>query len=137
MKKTRIRYSNNRERKNIFKHTVLLVLTFFLFFAMSSVNAQTDAQTDTQTDAHEFSYAKIEVNGLACPFCAYGLEKKLKEIDGVESVEIDVEEGLAFLSMNSNQKVTREDLEKIVTNAGFTPGAIDFSDKTFNPKDDR
>lgn len=133
MKKTRIRYSNNREMKNIFKHTVRLVLTFLLFFAMSSVNAQ----TDTQTDAHEFSYVKIEVNGLACPFCAYGLEKKLKEIDGVESVEIDVEEGLAFLSMNSNQKATKEDLEKIVTNAGFTPGAIDFSDKTFNPKDDR
>jgi copper chaperone CopZ len=128
MKKTQITYCN-REIKNLFKHTGLLVLTFFLFFAMSSVNAQTDAQ--------EFSYVKIEVNGLACPFCAYGLEKKLKQIDGVETVEIDVEEGLAFLSMNSDQKATKEDLERIVTNAGFTAGTIDFSDKTFSLKDDR
>lgn len=129
MKKTQITYSNNNKMNTIFKHAGLLVLMFFLFFALTPGNAQTDAQ--------EFSYVKIEINGLACPFCAYGLEKKLKEIDGVESVEIDVEEGLAFLSMNSNQKATKEDLEKIVTNAGFTPGAIDFSDKTFNPKDDR
>jgi copper chaperone CopZ len=128
MKKTRNTY-NNKVMKKPFKPVGLLVLTFFLFFALTPANAQTDAQ--------ELSYVKIEVNGLACPFCAYGLEKKLKEIDGVETVEIDVEEGMAFISMNSDQKASKEDLEKIVTDAGFTPGAIDFSDKTYNPKDDR
>lgn len=26
---------------------------------------------------------QIEVAGLACPFCAYGIEKKLRAIEGV------------------------------------------------------
>lgn len=32
----------------------------------------------------------LEVKGLACPFCAYGIEKRLNKMEGVEEVEIDV-----------------------------------------------
>ena len=28
----------------------------------------------------------LQVNGLACPFCAYGVEKKLSSIEGVEDI---------------------------------------------------
>jgi len=34
---------------------------------------------------------KIRVDGPACPFCAYGLEKKLKRVEGVKDLEIDLE----------------------------------------------
>lgn len=34
---------------------------------------------------------RVGVNGLACPFCAYGIEKRLNTIDGVKkSVSISM-----------------------------------------------
>jgi copper chaperone CopZ len=115
--------------KNIFKQTGVLVL--ILLFSMASsttVNAQTNDQ--------ELTYVKVEVKGLACPFCAYGLEKKLKEVDGVKTIKIDVEEGLAYLTVLKSKKPLKEMLEKIVTDAGFTPSSIVFSEKPFTLKDE-
>lgn len=115
--------------KNIFKQTGLLVL--ILTFSMASSTA-----VNAQTNDQELTYVKVEVKGLACPFCAYGLEKKLKEEDGVKSIKIDVEEGLAYLTVIKSQKPTKETLEKIVTDAGFTPSSIVFSEKPFTMKDE-
>ena len=35
----------------------------------------------------------VQVDGLGCPFCAYGLEKKFKEFKGIKNVKIDIETG--------------------------------------------
>jgi len=114
------------------KNTVrqLGLLTFLLLFSIGHstlLNAQTDDQ--------EVSYVKVEVKGLACPFCAFGLEKKLKETEGVETINIDVEEGLTYLSVLNSKKPTKETLEKIVIDAGFTVSSIVFSEKPFTLKD--
>jgi copper chaperone CopZ len=115
--------------KNIFKQIELVALVLLFSIVISpTVNAQTNDQ--------ELTYVKVEVKGLACPFCAYGLEKKLKETDGVKTIKIDVEEGLAYLSVLKSQKPTKETLEKIVTDAGFTPSSIIFSEKPFTIKDE-
>ena len=39
----------------------------------------------TQATAAELVTIKVE--GLACPFCAYGIEKHLKKLDAVASVD--------------------------------------------------
>jgi len=114
---------------NKFKKKGLLVLLLMLSIAVSTtVNAQTNAQ--------ELAYAKVEVKGLACPFCAYGLEKKLTEEHGIVSIKIDVEEGLAYLSVLKSQQPTKEVIEQIVIDAGFTPGSIIFSEIPFTSKDE-
>ena len=38
---------------------------------------------------------RVQVDGLSCPFCAYGLEKKLRRVDNVAELEIQVGEGRA------------------------------------------
>ncbi len=83
-------------------------------------------------------YIKVEVKGLSCPFCAYGLEKKLKKIDGVEDVHIDVTEGETTMRVSKEEKPSEEKLKKTVKNAGFTPGKITFSKTPFKKpgKDD-
>jgi len=110
--------------KNILKQTGLAIIVLLFSVASSTtVNAQTNDQ--------ELTYVKVEVKGLACPFCAYGLEKKLKDLDGVETIKIDVKEGFAYLTVLKSKKPTKETLEKIVTDAGFTPSSIVFSEKSF------
>lgn len=40
------------------------------------------------------THYEMRVDGLACPFCAYGIEKKLKAIDGVSDIKVDLDKGL-------------------------------------------
>ncbi|MDQ6957463.1 MAG: heavy metal-associated domain-containing protein [Mariprofundaceae bacterium] len=64
--------------------------------------------------------ASIQVDGLSCPFCAYGLEKNLKKVNGIESVKIDMKTGKATVTMQANTEVTDKSLRQAVKKAGFT-----------------
>jgi len=67
---------------------------------------------------------EMRVAGLACPFCAYGLEKKLKEVRGVSKVEIRVDEGLVILEGKKGESIDVDRLKPAVKDAGFTAGEI-------------
>lgn len=116
--------------KTLLKTGVIALLTFATFL-ISTTNANAQSKNEAKK-----TYIKIGVDGLSCPFCAYGLEKKLKKIKTVNNVEIYLEEGIAVFSVSNDQKPTKETLEKIVTDAGFTPNGIVFSEKAFKLKDD-
>ncbi len=64
--------------------------------------------------------ATIVVNGLSCPFCAYGLEKHLKKVNGVEDVNIDMKHGKATVSLKPGTQVDDAMLREAVKKAGFT-----------------
>jgi len=57
-------------------------------------------------------YIKIEIKGMACLYCAFGMEKELKKVAGVYSVDIELKEGLAYISTPIHQKPTKENLKK-------------------------
>ncbi len=71
---------------------------------------------------------QIHVDGLACPFCAYGLEKRLKKVDGVQEVEADIGTGTVTVTMAEGKALGQEDARKAVKKAGFTMG--DFKELT-------
>ena len=115
--------------KIITRYIILLICSFFSL----SLSAQSDQTTD-QTEISPSSdriYIRIEIKGLACPYCAYGMEKELKEISGVEKVDIELKTGLAYISTPTEMKPSAEDLEKIIVNAGFSVGKIDYQDIPF------
>ena len=66
----------------------------------------------------------VRVDGLSCPFCAYSLEKKLKEVDGVENLVIHVDEGVAIFEPAEGQGADFDVLSEVVKKAGFTPRGI-------------
>lgn len=66
-----------------------------------------------------FLSAELRVNGLTCPFCAFGIEKKLLDVDGVRDVEVFLDEGRITLSFRTDSEATVDDLEKAVRKAGF------------------
>jgi copper chaperone CopZ len=107
------------------KIATISILVFFLCFLFSS---PVTAQTNT---VQEKVYIKIEIKGMACPYCAFGMEKKLKEVSGVDNVEIELKEGLAYISTPIDQKPLETLLKHIITDAGFTVGVIEYSNKPF------
>lgn len=67
----------------------------------------------------------LGVKGLACPFCAYGIEKQLNQIDGVDAVEVDVETGRVLVTMEEGASLSRERAGQAVNDAGFTLGSFE------------
>lgn len=62
----------------------------------------------------------MRVDGLACPYCAYGIEKKLKQIDGVGHVDVDLTKGLVTVDVANGVELTDAQMRQLFTDAGFT-----------------
>jgi mercuric ion binding protein len=64
----------------------------------------------------------LRVDGLACPYCAYGIEKKIKALDGVDktSVEIMLNDGLVIFQADTPEPMTEASLKTLINDAGFT-----------------
>ena len=66
------------------------------------------------------THYQIRVDGLACPYCAYGIEKKLKQIDGVEKIDVDLDKGLVTVDVAEGTTLTEPQMKKLFKDAGFT-----------------
>ncbi len=87
-----------------------LLFTFFLSFAfLPSLFSE---------EVYQIKKYELEVDGLSCSFCAYGLERKLKKIDGVKNLEIIINEGKVILT--SDREIPLDVIRKAVEDAGFT-----------------
>ncbi len=62
----------------------------------------------------------LRVDGMSCPFCAYGLEKRLREIPAVDTLVIRVSDGLVQIRVKEGQELDDAALENAVKRAGFT-----------------
>lgn len=82
-----------------------------ILFASWSANAQTDAFT-------------LRVEGLGCPFCAYGLEKKFRDVEGIKALNIDIQTGKMLFNVPAANKMTLADADARVTRAGYTAKGI-------------
>ncbi len=78
--------------------------------------------------ANENNY-QLQVNGLACPFCEYNIQKKLSKIEGVSDVTVNLKKGLVNVKMLEGQKLPKTLLKKEITDAGFTLKSIKSIDK--------
>ncbi len=63
---------------------------------------------------------KLYVDGLACPFCAYGVEKKVTGLKGVEKINIDIDGGLVSVTMAGGATLDEAIAREAVDQAGFS-----------------
>ena len=63
---------------------------------------------------------QMRVDGLACPYCAYGIEKKLNAIEGVDKIDIDLENGLVIVNVTDGVKLSDEQMTQLFNDSGFT-----------------
>ncbi len=97
-----------------------------VIFSMMVISNVASAQETTTK-----SYVKIQVDGLSCPFCAYGLEKNLKKVKGAKDVFISIEHAYATFNVPKDNQPTEDELEKIVKDAGFSVKEIEYSNEKF------
>lgn len=88
-----------------------IIVFFVLFFMAFTVQAQTDQFT-------------LRVEGLGCPFCAYGLEKKFKDVKGIKNVKIDIQTGKMTFNVPAANNLKLTEADARVSKAGYTAKGI-------------
>lgn len=78
----------------------------------------------------------LSVKGLACPFCAFGIEKRLNKVEGVSEVRVDVADSVVRVVMREGETLTEEKARQAVSEAGFTLGAFSRSEDQIGGQDD-
>lgn len=61
-----------------------------------------------------------EVYGMDCAPCAYGLERGLKKMDGLEKVQVSLNHGKAFLELTANNSLSLRQIQEEVKRNGFS-----------------
>jgi len=62
---------------------------------------------------------KQTVFGMDCAPCAYGLEKRINQIDGVQSASVSLNDGLLTTNLKKENKLTLQRIRKAVEESGF------------------
>lgn len=68
--------------------------------------------------------AEVHIQGMACPFCVFNVEKKLREVPGVRSVVTDLESGVSRVEFQGEEAVAPEALWRKAEKSGFTPRKV-------------
>ena len=98
----------------------LIIMGFLPLAAGLPVLAQ---ETNSPDSAQQII---VRVDGASCPFCAFGLEKRLGHLEGVAQVRMEMKEGKAIVILKKGAKVSEQALRQAVDEAGFTPREIIF-----------
>ncbi len=64
---------------------------------------------------------EIDVTGMTYAFCAYGIEKNIGKLAGVDRVEVSLELKKARVVMKARETPDETRIREIIRDAGFTP----------------
>ena len=95
------------------------------------------SQPATQSNAEQTvpnNVAEVFIEGMACPFCTYNVEKKIREIADVRTVSTDLNTGVARVVFREGTRPDVKALWAKVTRSGFTPKKIMTAEGTYRGK---
>lgn len=73
-------------------------------------------------------HVEFRMNGLACPFCLYGIKKRLNALKGVAELEASFEKATATLWIRPGSSTTLWDVSDAVRRAGFSTDTFRITD---------
>lgn len=73
------------------------------------------------------THYEMRVDGLACPYCAYGIEKKLTAIDGVQGFDVDLDAGIVRVDVIGGVELKEAAMKQLFNDAGFTYRSMTIS----------
>lgn len=107
--------------------TIATVLTLFLVLPATLWGAE------AQPKAAEQQVLEVEVKGMTCPFCAYGIEKNLSKLPGVEKAQVSLESKKARVVMQSGHAPDEARVRQVIVDSGFTPGEASVHAQAASP----
>ena len=99
--------------------------TFLLAFALGAAAPALSAQEESTVPEDSTRQIEVTILGMSCPFCAYGVEQKLKRLDGVEELDVVLETGIATLTLRDGADASNEAIIDAVEDAGFEVAKIE------------
>jgi len=107
-------------------------LAVFAFGCAATGGRHADQQTSGGAPAAaQGADASIHINGLACPYCVYNVERSVKQVAGVKRVAIDLNTGVASIWFESDQHPEPKALWAAVKDSGFTPAEMHIGEQTY------
>jgi copper chaperone CopZ len=91
--------------------TLILILSI-LFTSFSSLSAE------------EHYDITINVKGLVCDFCARSIEKTFNKTKAVESIYVDLDNGLIQLQLKEGKTLSDEKIKKLIKDNGYALESI-------------
>ena len=95
-----------------------MVILAALMISPSFLAAQTAGKNELQPKV------TVRVDGLTCPFCAYGLEKRVQKIPTVQESIISLEDGIVELIPRAGRHIDIDEVKAAVIAGGFTPRGV-------------
>lgn len=62
---------------------------------------------------------RLKVDGMVCSLCAYGAERRLRRVENVERVRVDLDSGLVVVLLRPGTAVSDSTLADQIRRAGF------------------
>jgi mercuric ion binding protein len=82
---------------------------------------------------------EINVNGIVCEFCAFGVAKKLRKLDFIDpsqfedGVKVDIENQRVYISFQEGQAVNQETIFEAIKSGGYDPIKMTPMDEVVSP----
>lgn len=77
-------------------------------------------------NAEEGTWLKQTIYGMDCTPCAHAMETNLGRLNGVNAVEVSLNDGLATLTLGPDAEPDVGEIRAIVERGGFTPQATEL-----------
>ena len=100
--------------------TIITLMLAGLIGATGLQMAVAESAVGTAAEDVGMLEVSVQVDGLSCPFCAYGLEKRLRKVENVAKLEIQVNEGRAVVKPEPGTSVDLAELEQAVRDLSLT-----------------
>jgi len=107
-------------KKQLLFSAVILLLAAFVFTTTSK------AQTQDTT----IKEVKI-LTSAVCDMCKGKIEKKVNKLDGIESLELDLETKILTITYH-NEKTTVNDIKTAITKAGYSADELPADKEAFD-----
>ena len=70
------------------------------------------------------NYILAEIYGLVCDFCARSIEKTFKKMDVVESIDINLENGIVKILLKKGKTIENNTIKQNFLNSGYVTNKI-------------